>query len=85
MRVALCDGPTLSETRGRPFVAPRAAGPRQVCSLHSNFDRWPQRFLFAAPFNLKTDCSVASLYHLQGFVSLKPGRIWEVQDYTFQH
>ena len=25
MRLTLCDGPTLSETRGRPFVAPRAA------------------------------------------------------------
>ena len=25
VRLTLCDGPTLSETRGRPFVAPRAA------------------------------------------------------------
>ena len=25
VRLTLCDGPTLSETRGRPFVTPRAA------------------------------------------------------------
>jgi hypothetical protein len=36
VRVTLCDGPTLSETRGRPFVAPRTAVPqntRQVFQL----------------------------------------------------
>jgi hypothetical protein len=55
VRLTLCDGPTLSETRGRPFVAPRAAVPRQVCFLPANLGdlvelyTQPRRFLFAAP------------------------------------
>jgi hypothetical protein len=55
VRLTLCDGPTLSETRGRPFVAPRAAVPRQVCFSPANLGNLvelytqPRRFLFAAP------------------------------------
>ena len=54
VRLALCDGPTLSETRGRPFVAPRAAVSRQVCILTDKFGdlvqivTQPQRVLCAA-------------------------------------
>ena len=54
VRLTLCDGPTLSETRGRPFVAPRAAVSRQVCTLPANFGDLvqlvtePQRSLFVA-------------------------------------
>ena len=54
VRLTLCDGPTLSETRGRPFVAPRAAVSRQVCTRPPIFVTLvqhvtqPQRSLFAA-------------------------------------
>ena len=52
--LTLCDGPTLSETQGRPFVAPRAAVSRQVCTQPANFGDLvqlvtePQRSLFVA-------------------------------------
>jgi len=55
VRLTLCDGPTLSETRGRSFVAFGAAVSRQVCTLPANFgDRVqlvtePQSFMFVAP------------------------------------
>jgi hypothetical protein len=55
VRLTLFNDPTQSETRGRPFVAPQAAVPRQVCFLPANLgdlvelDTQPRRFLFAAP------------------------------------
>ena len=39
VRLTLCDGPTLSETRGRPFVAPRAAVPQYACQFLSTLEK----------------------------------------------